>query len=110
MYAYRNRQFNATVTFRSSRADPETQRYTVLLDLENPPENLLAGMTGEMNIITASMPRRFSFQRAPAVDQVWQVRHGVWKKRTVKGRYRTLDFLKCSNGLREGDGGGRGPG
>jgi hypothetical protein len=23
-------------------ADPETQRYTVILDLENPPENLLA--------------------------------------------------------------------
>ena len=52
MYAYRTRQFSATVTSILPAADPETQRYTVLLDLENPPENLLAGMTGEMNIIT----------------------------------------------------------
>jgi len=32
MYAYRNRQFNATVTSIVPAADPETQRYTVLLD------------------------------------------------------------------------------
>jgi RND family efflux transporter MFP subunit len=52
MYAYRSRQFRAKVTSIVPAADPDTQRYTVLLDLENPPENLLAGMTGEMNIVT----------------------------------------------------------
>jgi RND family efflux transporter MFP subunit len=104
MYAYRNRQFNATVTSIVPAADPETQRYTVLLDLENPPENLLAGMTGEMNIITGQHAKAILVPtRALLVDQAWQVRHGVVEKRTVKVGYRTLEFSEVLDGLREGD-------
>jgi len=47
VYAFRGRQFQAKVTAILPAADPETQRYTIVLDLEDPPENLLAGMTGE---------------------------------------------------------------
>ncbi len=54
VYAFRTRQFGAKVSAIQPAADPETQRYTVVLDLENPPENLMAGMTGEMNIITGT--------------------------------------------------------
>ena len=104
MYAYRNRQFNATVTSIVPAADPETQRYTVLLDLENPPENLLAGMTGEMNIITGQHAGALLVPtRALLVDQVWQVNNGVVEKRTVKIGYRTLEFSEVLDGLREGD-------
>ena len=104
MYAYRNRQFNATVTSIVPAADPETQRYTVLLDLENPPENLLAGMTGEMNIITGRHAEPLlAPTRALLVDQVWQVKHGVVEKRTVKVGYRTLEFTEVLTGLKEGD-------
>jgi multidrug efflux pump subunit AcrA (membrane-fusion protein) len=85
-------------------ADPDTQRYTVLLDLENPPENLLAGMTGEMNIITGRhMDALLVPTRAAMVDQVWQVKHSVIEKRTVKIGYRTLEFSEVLNGLKEGD-------
>ena len=104
MYAYRSRQFRAKVTSIVPAADPDTQRYTVLLDLENPPENLLAGMTGEMNIITGRhMDALLVPTRATMVDQVWQVKHSVIEKRTVKIGYRTLEFSEVLNGLKEGD-------
>jgi RND family efflux transporter MFP subunit len=104
MYAYRNRQFNATVTSIVPAADPETQRYTVLLDLENPPENLLAGMTGEMNIITGQHTGAILVPtRALLVDQVWRVKHSVVEKRTVKVGYRTLEFSEVLDGLQDGD-------
>lgn len=104
MYAYRTRQFKATVTSIVPAADPETQRYTVLLDLENPPENLLAGMTGEMNIVTGRHADAILVPTpALVVDQVWPVKHGVVEKRTVNVGYRTLEFSEVLGGLKEGD-------
>ena len=104
MYAYRTRQFSATVTSIVPAADPETQRYTVLLDLENPPENLLAGMTGETNIITGRHPNALLVpSRAVLVDQVWRVKLGVIEKRTVRIGYRTLEFSEVLDGLKEAD-------
>src|ERR1700726_4711816 len=52
LYAYRTRTFTARVTSVQPAADPTTQRYTVVLEMESPPDNLMVGMTGEMNIIT----------------------------------------------------------
>jgi len=52
LYAYRTRTFTARVTSVQPAADPTTQRYTVVLEMINPPDNLMVGMTGEMNIIT----------------------------------------------------------
>jgi multidrug efflux pump subunit AcrA (membrane-fusion protein) len=104
MYAYRTRQFDAKVTSIVPAADPETQRYTILLDLENPPENLLAGMTGEMNIITGRHEGALLLPtRALLVDQVLVVRHGFVQARTVKVGYRTLVFAEALAGVREGD-------
>ncbi len=104
MYAYRTRQFNASVTSIVPAADPDTQRYTVLLDLQNPPENLLAGMTGEMNIITGRHEKALlAPTRAILVDQVLRVNLGVIEKRTVKVGYRTLEFSEILDGLKEGD-------
>jgi len=104
MYAYRNRQFNSSVTSIVPAADPETQRYTVLLDLENPPENLLAGMTGEMNIITGTHENVLLVPtRALLVDQALIVKAGIVHARTVQAGYRTLDFTEAVSGLAEGD-------
>jgi multidrug efflux pump subunit AcrA (membrane-fusion protein) len=49
---YRTRTFTGRVTSIQPAADPTTQRYTVVLEMENPPDNMMVGMTGEMNIIT----------------------------------------------------------
>ncbi|MEO8439860.1 MAG: efflux RND transporter periplasmic adaptor subunit [Spartobacteria bacterium] len=104
MYAYRTRQFKASVTSIVPAADPDTQRYTVLLDLENPPENLLAGMTGEMNIITGRHENALlAPTRAILVDQVLRVKLAVIEKRTVKTGYRTLEYTEVLAGLKEGD-------
>ena len=102
MYAYRTRQFSATVSSILPAADPETQRYTVVLELENPPENLMAGMTGEMNIITGRHENALLVpSRALLVDQVLVVAHGMVEARTVQVGYRTLDFAEALSGLKE---------
>jgi RND family efflux transporter MFP subunit len=104
VYAYRTRTFRAKVAAIQPAADVETQRYTIVLDLENPPENLMAGMTGEMNIITGTHQNALLIPtRALLVDQVLLVKHGIVQSRTVKIGYRTLDFSEALDGVSEDD-------
>jgi RND family efflux transporter MFP subunit len=104
VYAYRTRMFRAKVAAIQPAADVETQRYTIVLDLEDPPENLMAGMTGEMNIITGTHPNALLIPtRAMLVDQALVVKHGVLQSRTIKIGYRTLDFSEALDGVAEGD-------
>lgn len=104
LYAYRSRQFNAHVSSVQPAADPETQRYTIVLQLDQPPDNLMAGMTGEMNIITGKHENVLLVPtRSLLVDQALIVKHGVVQKRTVKVGFRTLDFSEVMSGLSLGD-------
>jgi RND family efflux transporter MFP subunit len=104
VYAFRTRQFRAKVSAIQPAADPETQRYTIVLELENPPENLMAGMTGEMNIITGTHENALLLPtRALVVDQALIVKHGIVQSRTVKIGYRTLDFSEVLDGVAEGE-------
>ena len=104
VYAFRTRQFHAKVSAIQPAADPETQRYTIVLELENPPENLMAGMTGEMNIITGTHENALLIPtRALVVDQALIVKHGLIESRTVKIGYRTLDFSEVLDGVLEGE-------
>ena len=104
LYAYRNKQFSAEVSSIQPAADPETQRYTIVLQLENAPDNLMAGMTGEMNIITGTHENVLIVPtRALLVDQVLVVKRGLVRGRTVKVGFRTLDFTEAINGLSLGD-------
>ncbi|MEY2559682.1 MAG: hypothetical protein QOG51_97 [Verrucomicrobiota bacterium] len=104
VYAFRTRQFRAKVSAIQPAADPETQRYTIVLELENPPENLMAGMTGEMNIITGTHDNALLLPtRALVVDQALVVKRGLLQSRTVKVGYRTLDFSEVLSGVLEGE-------
>jgi RND family efflux transporter MFP subunit len=104
LYAYRSRQFTAHVSSIQPAADPETQRYTIVLQLDQPPDNLMAGMTGEMNIITGKHENVLLVPtRALLVDQALIVKRGVVQKRTVKVGFRTLDFSEAMSGLTLGD-------
>ncbi len=104
LYAYRTRTFTAHVTAVQPAADPTTQRYTIVLDLENPPDNLMAGMTGEMNIITGTHEKALLVPtRALLVDQALIVKRGIVQARTIKVGYRTLDFAEAISGVSEGD-------
>jgi RND family efflux transporter MFP subunit len=104
LYAYRTRTFTARVTSVQPAADPTTQRYTVVLEMENAPDNLMAGMTGEMNIITGTHENALLVPtRALLVDQALIVKRGIVNSRTVGLGFRTLDFSEVLSGLADGD-------
>ena len=104
LYAYRTRTFTARVTSVQPAADPTTQRYTVVLEMENPPDNLMVGMTGEMNIITGIHEDALLVPtRAVLVDQALIVNNGIVHSRTVGVGFRTLDFTEVTSGLKEGN-------
>jgi RND family efflux transporter MFP subunit len=104
VYAFRSRQFTAKVSAIIPTADPETQRYTVVLELQDAPENLLGGMTGEMNIITGRHENALLVPtRALLVDQVLVVNGGFVQQRSVQVGYRTLEHSEVLSGLAEGD-------
>jgi RND family efflux transporter MFP subunit len=104
LYAYRNATFAAHVSSVQPAADPDTQRYTVILEMEKPPDNVMAGMTGEMNIITGMHENALLLPtRALVVDQVWVVKRGVVRRRTIKVGFRTLEFSEALSGVSLGD-------
>jgi len=104
LYAYRTQTFAARVSSIQPAADPDTQRYTVILEMEKPPDNLMAGMTGEMNIITGSHDDALLVPtRALLVDQALVVKRGIVQRRTIKVGFRTLDFAEALSGVSVGD-------
>jgi RND family efflux transporter MFP subunit len=103
LYAYRMRTFTARVSSVQPAADPTTQRYTVVLEMEKPPDNLMVGMTGEMNIITGAHENALLVPtRALLVDQALVVNGGIVHASTVKVGFRTLDFAEALSGLEDG--------
>jgi RND family efflux transporter MFP subunit len=104
LYAYRTRTFTGRVSSIQPAADPTTQRYTVVLEMENPPDNMMVGMTGEMNIITGVHENALLVPtRALLVDQALVVNGGIVQRRTVNVGFRTLDFSEALSGLADGD-------
>jgi RND family efflux transporter MFP subunit len=104
LYAYRTKTFTARVSSVQPAADPTTQRYTVVLEMENPPDNMMVGMTGEMNIITGVHENAPVVPtRALLVDQALVVNGGIVQRRTVNVGFRTLDFSEALSGLVDGD-------
>ena len=104
LYAYRTRTFTGRVTSIQPAADPTTQRYTVVLEMENPPDNMMVGMTGEMNIITGVHENALLVPtRALLVDQALVINGGIVQRRTVNVGFRTLDFSEALSGLAGGD-------
>ena len=104
LYAYRTRNFTGRVTSIQPAADPTTQRYTVALEMENPPDNLMVGMTGEMNIITGQHENALLVPtRGLLVDQALVVNGGIVQRRTINVGFRTLDFSEALSGLADGD-------
>src|SRR5438128_11318323 len=71
--------------------------------MEKPPDNLMVGMTGEMNIITGTHQNALLVPtRALRVDQALLVKHGIVQSRTGGVGFRTLDFTEVTSGLEEG--------
>ena len=105
LYAYPNKAFVATVSgVFLSPTEPNGSRYTVMLSLDEPPDNLRYGLTGEMNIILGRKPNAITIPtRALNTDQVLIVDHGVVAQRTVKVGFKSLEFAEILEGINEGD-------
>ncbi len=103
LYAYPNTKFIATVTNVLPSPDPNS-RYTVTLNFDQPPDNLLLGLTGEMNIILGRKENALIIPaRALLIDQVLVVKDGIVEPRTVEIGYKRLEFAEVTKGLHEGD-------
>ncbi len=104
LYAYTNQTFDATLDAVLPAPLPNTSRYNVNLHLDKPPDNLLFGLTGEMNVILGRKPNATLVPaRAVNIDQVLIVEDGVVEQRTVKIGFKGLEFMEITDGVSEGD-------
>ena len=102
LYSYANQEFTASVTQILPTAND--QRYTINLTLDNPPANLMTGMTGEMNIIAGRRENALIIpSRAVLADRVLVVKDNVVKPRSVKVGFRNLERAEILDGLKEGE-------
>ena len=105
LYAYPTSvTFQATLAQVLPSADANSSRYTVILYLDKPPDDLKYGLTGQMNIILGRKPNalRIPTRALTDLDQVLIVDDGVVSQRTVKVGFRTLEFSEITEGLQEG--------
>ncbi|HZV36840.1 MAG TPA: efflux RND transporter periplasmic adaptor subunit [Verrucomicrobiae bacterium] len=102
LYAYSDTNLTATVTQVLPTAN--NQHYTVNLDLDQPPANILPGETGEMNIISGKRENALLIPaRAVLGERVWVVQDGVAVPREVKIGYHNIERSEVLQGLREGE-------
>jgi RND family efflux transporter MFP subunit len=103
LYSYGDQIFEGKVTQILPTADPDTQEYTIFLELDMQGKSLISGMGGEASIILGEaegatvVPRR-----ALAVDSVWVVENGTARKQPVKVGYRGLNKVQILEGLQPG--------
>ena len=97
LYAYSTTTFAATLLAVLPSPDPNSSRYTVTLVLDNPPDNLMYGETGEMNIILGRKENALVIPTAALqVDQVLIVEDGVVEQRPVKVGFKSLEIRRDS--------------
>jgi RND family efflux transporter MFP subunit len=102
LYSYANQDFTATVD--QVFPTPTDGRYSISLTLDKAPPNLMAGMTGEMNIITEKHANALVVPaRAVLGDHVWVVKGNVVRRRAVKVGLRNLERAEILDGLKEGE-------
>jgi RND family efflux transporter MFP subunit len=106
LYSFGGREFNATLTSILPSGDTSTNRYSVVLNMEDAPDNLMAGMTGEMNIILGEKDNSLLIPARALIgdrDRVLMVDKGEVVPRRIKLGYQTLEIVEIIEGLKEGD-------
>lgn len=104
LLTYGNRLFPGKIASVLPGADPETQQYTVFLDLEIPDELLLAGLSGEASIIRQRKQDALLIPR-PALfgNSVFVAKNGRAERRTVEVGARGLNQVEIREGLEPGE-------
>jgi len=102
--SYGNDQFSAKVARVLPSADPLTQRYTVVLDVDIAPERLVPGLSGEASITVGEHPGVLIIpRRALLGDYVLVVKDGLVEQRRVQRGYESLNEVEIATGLKEGE-------
>ncbi|NJK91579.1 MAG: efflux RND transporter periplasmic adaptor subunit [Blastochloris sp.] len=103
LYAHQDKDLVGTL--KEVLPQAENQIYRVVFTLDNPPETLLPGMTGEMNIIikehqnVLTLPSR-GIRRG---NIAYVIKDGIVRQLSVKTGFRTLEKTEILSGLAEGD-------
>ena len=85
-------------------ADPTTQRYTVHLNVDIPPEKLVPGLTGEVSILTGEHENALNIpRRALRGSHVFAVNDGRVSFRKIETGFASLLEVEVLSGLKEGD-------
>jgi len=106
LYPFPGKEFTATLTNIVPGGDPVSQRYTVLLNFDSGsmPENLMAGMTGEMNIILGERDNSVLIPASALMeDRVYTVRDNSVVPRDVNIGYRSMEKVEVISGIEAGD-------
>lgn len=106
LYSYPNQDFGAIL--REVLPQGGNQEYSVILTLNNPPERLLPGMTGEINIILGKHENTFVIPSRAVRSfghniSVFIVENGVVRQRFVKIGLRSIEMAEIVEGLSEGE-------
>ena len=100
LYAYGGTTFVATLVAVLPNPDPNSSRYMVTLSLDQPPDNLMFGETGEMNVIIGRKENALVVPTpALQIDQVLIVEDGIVEQRTVKVGFKSLEFAEILDGI-----------
>jgi RND family efflux transporter MFP subunit len=101
---YAGEQFTGKVARVLPTADPVTQRYTVILDVDIAPERLVPGLSGEASIIVGQRADSLIIPRRSLLGSyVMIVKDGVVKQRKVTRGYESLNEVEITEGLKEGE-------
>ncbi len=96
--------FNASVIQLLPTNDPETQRFSVYLDVNIDEQRLTPGLTGEVSIIVAERENALIIpSRALLGDRVYAVNKGRVEIRLVVKGYQGLHNVEVLDGLKEGE-------
>ena len=99
-----NDTYQAEVVQILPTAEAETQRYLVHLDVKCPPEVLVPGLTGEVNIIVGERPAKALIpRRALFGNNVYAVVNGRVQLRKVEVGYVSMNIAEITKGLATGD-------
>ncbi len=103
-FAYPGKIFPATVTRVLPSSNAETQRFTVLLEITDPPAPLFAGLTGEVNFSAGEHDNALLIPRRALVgNNVAVVKSGRVEIRQVQVGFLTLTEAEITQGVSEGD-------
>lgn len=101
---YQGKKFNATVTQKLPTAEPDTQRYTVYLNVDIPPEQLLANLTGDVGITVDQRPNALLVpSRAMWDGFVRVIENGRAYERKLETGFVGLNQVEVLKGVKEGD-------